>query len=128
MADIVDLNDIDKPRGRGRPRKEVVEPTEPKEQKKRGRPKQENPYYKTKEYRRELYQKHQQEIICECCGKVSKNLDCLKAHQKKNKACFILQIFSNENIKEYIESNINLLDHKVESKYKKLLEVRKENN
>jgi len=52
MADIIELNDMDKPRGRGRPRKEVVEPTEPKEQKKRGRPKQEHPYYKTKEYRR----------------------------------------------------------------------------
>ena len=51
MADIVELNDMNIPRGRGRPRKEVVEPAEPK---KRGRPKRDTPRYKIKEYQREF--------------------------------------------------------------------------
>ena len=126
MADIMELNDMNEhqKRGRGRPRKEVAQPDEPK---KRGRPKQENPRYKTKEYRKELYDKHQKDIICECCGKVSKNLDCFRSHQKKSRKCFILQLLSNEHIKENIEDHINLLDPKVESKYKKLLEdIKKE--
>ena len=50
-------------------RKEAAEPVEPK---KRGRPKQENPRYKTKEYRRELYHLHKKEMKCECCGRFTK--------------------------------------------------------
>jgi hypothetical protein len=87
--------------GAGRPRKEAAEPVEPK---KRGRPKQENPRYKTKEYRRELYHLHKKEMKCECCGKIYKSLDCFRSHQKNSRTCFILQMLNVENIKEHLNA------------------------
>jgi len=58
--------------------------------------------------------------VCDCCGKTYTNTDYLKVHQRTNKNCIIIQLLSNENV--------NVKDPRIELKYKKLVEDKKETN
>ena len=130
MSSVIESNDTGEilKRGRGRPRKETSkpnEPIEPIEKRSRGRPKQENPWYKTKESRKDLYHAHKRDFVCEVCGKKLTNSDSFRYHSNFNKSCFILKMLHMEDIKE----NLIALDSKVVAKYNKLLEdIKKEQN
>ena len=119
MADTLkhepnDSNDIQK-RGRGRPRKEVQEPVE---KRKVGRPKGDTiAFSSTKEYHVEYYKNHKHEVICPCCNKRCISSRTYWSHRRNNKTCLLIQCMKMNG-----EENLKVIDSKVATKYKKLLE------
>lgn len=111
MSEIVESNDIEKKK-RGRPRKAVEEVKEKK-------PKPAIPKTSTKEYYREFYHQHKQEVQCKFCCKTYASRNGFLNHQKNNKTCFIIQVLKlneDKNIEEGMESKASV-------KFKKLVVV-----
>ena len=81
-------------RPRGRPPKPIPEPAEPKEKKKRGRPRNlHSPTERNREYYRRYYtEKRRKPCACTLCDTPFCTMYALNRHQQQNKNCTIIKL------------------------------------